>query len=74
MQKYQHNTIIIQDLFYGIVLALMKPQAREDNPMGQLNTKFIVIGAMDGVPSEAIVMALRERGFEVVFCINQFFV
>ena len=42
--------------------------------MGQLNRKFIVIGAMDGVPSEAITMALRERDCEVVFSINQFFV
>ena len=42
--------------------------------MGQFTKKFIVIGAMDGVPSEAITMALRERGYEVVFSINQFFV
>ena len=42
--------------------------------MGQFDKKFIVIGAMDGVPSEAITMALRERGCEVIFSINQFFV
>ena len=29
--------------------------------MEQFAKKFIVIGAMDGVPSEAITMALRER-------------
>ena len=42
--------------------------------MGHRNKKFIVIGAMDGVPSEAITMALRQQGCEVAFTINQFFV
>lgn len=36
--------------------------------------KFIVIGAMDGVPSEAIAAALAEAGHSVIFSINQFFV
>ena len=36
--------------------------------------KFIVIGAMDGVHSEAISEALRENGYTVLFSINQFFV
>lgn len=36
--------------------------------------KFIVIGAMDGVPSEVITSALEEAGHAVVFSINQFFV
>jgi hypothetical protein len=36
--------------------------------------KIIVIGAMDGVPSEAISAALTESGHTVVFAINQFFV
>lgn len=42
--------------------------------MRQAPEKFIVIGAMDGVPAEAITAALLEKGWEVVFSINQFFV
>lgn len=65
---------IINTFLYGTLLAHRNHTVTEGRAMGQFAKKFIVIGAMDGVPSEAIAMALRERGYEVVFCINQFFV
>ena len=65
---------ITKTFLYGILLAHRKHTVTEGRAMGQFTKKFIVIGAMDGVPSEAITMALRERGYEVVFSINQFFV
>ena len=66
--------LIIKTFFHGILLAHRKHTVMEGRAMGQHSKKFIVIGAMDGVPSEAITMALRERGCEVIFSINQFFV
>ena len=36
--------------------------------------KVIVIGAADGVPSQAICNALQEMKVEVILSINQYFV
>ena len=66
--------MIIHVFLDGTFLAHKNHTVTEGRAMGQFAKKFIVIGAMDGVPSEAITMALRERGYEVVFSINQFFV
>ncbi len=42
--------------------------------MKQFPQKCAVIGATDGIPSEAIAEALRQAGYDVVFVVNQFFV
>lgn len=39
-----------------------------------MKRKFIVIGALDGVPPKVIAEALTQSGREVVFAVNQFFV
>ena len=68
-----YNMLIIIDIIAGIVFAHI-PITQGGAAMEKAVRKFIVIGAMDGVPSEAIAVALREKGHEVVFSINQFFV
>jgi hypothetical protein len=36
--------------------------------------RAIVVGAADGIPSQAICQALRECDIKVLFSINQYFV
>jgi hypothetical protein len=42
--------------------------------LNNVPAKAIIIGAVDGVPSQPICKAVEECGFEVIFSINQYFV
>lgn len=54
----------------GTLFAYEKSNYQEKD----MSKKFIVIGAMDGIPPKVISDALQYDKREVVFSVNQFFV